>query len=143
MNAPRRPSLRGHAQLLRMASDITGLLDHLHRTYGKAVDVGFRYPMRLVYLFGPEANRYLLLENPSNFTWKDPYRLVEVVSGPRFLLVSDGAEHARRRRQVQPAFAKRRIDGQLDVAATEIDRMLATWSPGRRLDAYVELRATV
>ncbi len=143
MNTIPRPSLRGHAHLLRMASDISGTLEHLHETYGRIVDVGFRYPMRLLYLFGPEANRYLLSENPSNFSWKDQYQLVEVLSGPNFMLVSDGSEHERRRRQVQPAFSKRRIDGHIELAVAEIDSMLATWSVGRTLDAYIDLRSTV
>ena len=143
MSATPRPSLRGHARLLRLSTDIVATLHHLHDAYGKIVDVGFRYPMRLTYVFGPEANRYVLADNPSNFTWREAYGLVEVVSGPSFLLVSDGAEHGRRRRQVQPAFSRRRIDAHLDLAVTEVDRTLQAWRPGRQLDAYAELRATV
>ena len=138
-----RPSLRGHGRILRMLSDIAATLDHLHETYGRIVDVGFRQPLRFVYLFGPDANRYVLSENPANFSWAEPYQLVEVLSGPNFLLVSDGAEHDRRRRQVQPAFSKRRIDGHLATIVTEIDRTLATWPAGRSIDAYTDLRATV
>lgn len=138
-----RPTLGGHARLLRMSSDIAATLDHLHETYGRIVDVGFKYPIRLTYLFGPEANEYLLADNPSNFLWGDAYDLIEVLSGPKFMLVSDGTEHARRRRQVQPAFSKRRIDAHLDIAVAEIDRTLNSWSPGREVDAYAELRSTV
>ena len=138
-----RPSLRGHMQLLRNSSDITGTLDHLYDTYGEIVDVGFRFPLRLTYLFGPDANRYLLSENPGNFSWKEAYQLIEVVSGPNFMLVSDGPEHDRRRRQVQPAFSKRRIDAHLATAVAEFDRTLASWTAGTRLDAYAELRAAV
>ena len=138
-----RPSLPGHLHLLRTATDIAGTLEYLHATYGTIVDVGFRYPLRLLYLFGPEANRHLLAENADNFRWRDPYRLVEVLSGPQFMLVSDGPEHERRRRQVQPAFSKRRIDSHIEIAVAEIDRTLATWSAGRELDAYLDLRSTV
>lgn len=143
MSSIPRPSFGGHLKLLPMASDIARTLDHLHETYGRIVDVGFRYPLRLVYLFGPDANRYLLSENPSNFSWQVPYQLVEVLSGPNFMLVSDGSEHDRRRRQVQPAFSKRRIDGHIETAVVEIDRTLATWSAGREVDAYAELRSAV
>ncbi len=118
------PTLGGHARLLRMSSAIAATLDHLYETYGRIVDVGFKYPIRLTYLFGPEANEYLLADNPSNFLWGDAYDLIEVLSGPKFMLVSDGADHVRRRRQVQPAFSKRRIDAHLDIAIAEIDRTL-------------------
>ncbi len=138
-----RPTLGGHARVLRMSSDIAATLSHLYETYGRIVDVGFKYPLRLTYLFGPEANRYLLADNPSNFLWGDAYDLAEVLSGPKFMLVSDGTEHARRRGQVQPAFSKRRIDAHLDIAIAEIDRTINGWSPGREIDAYAELRSTV
>jgi cytochrome P450 len=118
-------------------------LERLHRLYGPVVDFGFKVPLRVVCLFGPEANQHVLADNADNFLWAEAFRLLEVVDGPTALVVSDGAEHRRRRRLVQPAFALKRVDAHVELIAAEVDRTLSGWQPGRRLDAHAELRATV
>ena len=125
-----RPSFREHLKLAAKVNDLAWTLDHLHDTYGPVADVGYRIPIRLVYLMGVEANRYLLSEHPENFTWNEAFSLLEVVNGPTALVLSDGDEHRRRRRLVQPAFAIKRVDAHLGLVVTEIDRALASWTPG-------------
>jgi cytochrome P450 len=124
-------------------SDVAWTLERLHRRYGPVVDFGYRFPIRAVCLFGPEANKHLLADNADNFLWAEAFRLLEVVDGPTALVMSDGDEHRRRRRLVQPAFAVKRVDAHLDLIVAELDRTLAGWHPGRRLDAHAELRAAV
>ena len=142
-STPPRPSLVEHLRLAAGVNDLAGTLDRLYARFGPVADVGYRIPIRLVYLMGVEANRYILSEHPENFTWREAFQLLEVVNGPTALVLSDGEEHRRRRRLVQPAFAIKRVDAHLDLAVREIDRTLDTWTPGRSLDALVELRATV
>ena len=100
-------------------------------------------PIRLVYLMGVEANRYILAEHPENFTWREAFALLEVVDGPTALVLSDGEEHRRRRRLVQPGFAIKRVDSHLELVTGEIDATLDRWTAGRSLDALDELRAAV
>jgi cytochrome P450 len=138
-----RPTLLEHLRLATRVTDLAWTLEHLYETYGPVADVGYRVPIRLVYLMGVEANRYILSEHPENFTWAEAFSMLEVVDGPRALLLSDGDEHRRRRRLVQPAFAIKRVDAHLDLAVREIDRTLDGWVRGRRLDAFDELRAAV
>jgi cytochrome P450 len=142
-STPPRPSLIEHLRLAVKVNDLAWTLDHLYAKFGPVADVGYRVPIRVVYLMGVEANRYILSEHPENFTWNEAFALLEVVDGPTALVLSDGDEHRRRRRLVQPAFAIKRVDVQLDLIVREIDRTLSTWTPGRRLDAMAELRATV
>jgi cytochrome P450 len=118
-------------------------LEQLHGRYGAVVDFGFRIPLRAVCLFGPEANQHILADNADNFLWAEAFRMLEVVDGPTALVVSDGAEHRRRRRLVQPAFALKRVDAHLGLAVAEVDATLDGWRPGRKLDAHADLRATV
>jgi cytochrome P450 len=118
-------------------------LERLHRLHGPVVDFGFKIPLRAVLLFGPEANQHVLADNADNFLWAEAFRLLEVVDGPTALVVSDGAEHRRRRRLVQPAFALKRVDAHVELVAAEVDRTLSGWQTGRQLDAHAELRATV
>lgn len=142
-STPPRPSLAAHLRLGAKAADPAWTLTELHRRYGPIVDFGFRIPLRATMAFGPEANQHVLADDPGNFEWKEAMRLLEVVDGPKALLLSDGDEHRRRRRLVQPAFGVKRIDAQLDLVVAEIDRALDAWTPGRKLDAHADLRAAV
>ena len=138
-----RPSVREHVRISRMTDDLAGLLDHLHDTWGPVVDVGYRIPMRMIHLFGPEANRLILHDQADNFLWAEAMSPLLPVNGPTALVVTDGEDHDRRRRLVQPAFAKRRVDAHLDLIVDEADRLLASWTPGRSLDAFAEGRRAV
>ena len=139
-----RPSAAAHARLLARSADFAWLLTHLHQTYGPVVEVGAgRPPRKLTYVFGPEANRFVLADGAAELRWSEALALTKFLVGDTALLVSDGEDHARRRRLVQPAFARRRLDAKLDVALDEIDTTLAGWVPGSSLDAYDQLRAMV
>ncbi|MGH2347020.1 MAG: cytochrome P450, partial [Chloroflexota bacterium] len=56
------------------------------------------------------------------------------------LLTMDGAEHARHRELLHPAFAARRIDGYLPVVVGIIERRLASWAARGEVDVYEEAR---
>ena len=58
-------------------------------------------------------------------------------------MVSDGDDHRRRRRLVQPAFSIKRVDAHLGLVVAEVDRALAAWQPGAQLDAAASLRDAV
>src|SRR3954464_15745784 len=103
MTALPRPSLVDHLRLTARVNDLAATVDRLYRDYGPVVDFGFRFPIRVVCLFGPEANRHVLADNAANFTWREAFRVLEVVDGPTALIVTDGDEHRHRRRLVQPA----------------------------------------
>jgi cytochrome P450 len=138
-----RPGLVEHLRLAARAGDLAWVLERLHARYPLAVDFGFRIPQRATLLFGPEANRLVLADQPDAFEWGPAMRLLEVVDGPTALVVTDGPEHRRRRRLVQPAFAIKRVDAHLDLIVREIDRALDAWQPGTRLDAAEGLRAAI
>lgn len=138
-----RPNVREHLRLATRTRDLAALLDEMYARWGPVVDVGYRYPLRSVYLFGPEANQLILHDHPENFLWGDALSALLPVDGPTALIVTDGEEHDRRRRLVQPAFAKRRVDAHLDLIVEEADRMLERWRPGRSLDAFAEGRTAV
>ena len=138
-----RPNVVEHLRLAAGVQDLAGTLERIHRTYGPVVDVGYRLPARVVYLFGPEANRHVLADNAANFTWREAFRPLEVVNGPTALVLSDGDVHRRRRRLVQPAFARTRVDAHLELVVHELDRTLDSWRPGRQVRAHADLRAAV
>ncbi|WP_246342668.1 cytochrome P450 [Actinomadura verrucosospora] len=113
----------------------------LYAEHGPVVAVGTRRKP-FVHLFGPDANAFVFA-NSGLFRWREAFDLLVPVNGETALIVSDGADHRRRRRLVQPAFHHRRVDGYVGRIAANTGAALASWTPGRTLDAYAELRGVI
>lgn len=144
MAAPVRLSPRDHLRLLpRLArGDLVGVMEEVHRRHGPVVDAGYG-SSRMVLAFGPEANEHILASHADAFEWGEAMQALVAVDGPTALVVSDGDDHKRRRRLVQPAFSIKRVDAHLGLVVAEIDRALVSWRPGTRLDAAASLRDAV
>ncbi|TDD66645.1 cytochrome P450 [Actinomadura darangshiensis] len=113
----------------------------LYAEAGTVASVGTRR-RPFVHLFGPGANAFVFA-NSGLFRWREAFDLLVPVNGETALIVSDGADHRRRRRLVQPAFHHRRVAGYVARIAANTDAALEAWAPGRTLDAYAELRAVI
>jgi cytochrome P450 len=118
------------------------VLQEVHRRHGPVVDVGYGSG-RMILVFGPEANEHVLAKAADAFEWGDAMQALVAVDGPTALVVSDGDDHRRRRRLVQPAFSIKRIDAHLGLVVAEVDRALASWQPGARFDAAASMRDAV
>ena len=119
------------------------VLPELARRHGPVFEIGRPGPVRFVCLLGAEANELLLAGNPSNFLWRDMTAPLIPVDGDTALVVSDGEDHRRRRRLVQPAFSRKRIEGYLPIAVEEVVAAVERWRPGDAIDVHAELRACV
>ena len=86
----------------------------LHERYGPVVRFGYG-SIAYVFLFGREANELVLGDRHTTFLWGPALKALEPVDGPTALVLSDGEEHRRRRRLVQPAFATRRVDSAVPI----------------------------
>ena len=139
-----RLSFPDHVRLLpRLASgDFVGVMQELHRRHGPVVDAGYG-SSRMVLVFGAEANEHVLSKAADTFEWGEAMQALVAVDGPTALVVSDGDDHKRRRRLVQPAFSIKRVDAHLGLVVTEVDRALAAWQPGAQLDAGASLRDAI
>ncbi len=142
----RLPGPRSPVAQLRVASAlVTNPMEGfrgLQRDYGEVVAFGAG-PFRYVALFGPAANRFILADHPECFAWHDAMKFLAVVVGDTALVVTDGDEHRRRRRLVQPAFATRAIHRTFDLMVDEIDREIDTWPAGSELDVYETMRRAI
>ncbi|WP_344451582.1 cytochrome P450 [Actinocorallia aurantiaca] len=96
-------------------------------------------PVKYVLMFGPEANAFLFA-NSGLFTVREAFDVLVPVNGETALIASDGEAHRRRRRLVQPAFHRRRVDGYIARMAENADALLDTWKEGETLDVYASLR---
>jgi hypothetical protein len=118
------------------------MMQEVHRRHGPVVDLGVGSG-RMILVFGPEANEHVVSKEAGSFAWGPAMQALVAVDGPTALIVSDGDDHRRRRRLVQPAFSVRRVDAHLSLIVSEVDRALDAWRPGTRFDAAPSLRAAV
>ena len=138
---PRTPI--GHALWgVRMLRSPYDTLLRLYERWGPVVQIGV-WPSRFVYVFGPEANELILSTRVRDFTWREAFSSLIPVDGDTALVVSDGEDHARRRRLVQPAFAVRRIQGYAPVVVEEAERMMDGWRVGQALDFHAEAKTAI
>jgi cytochrome P450 len=114
----------------------------LRERFGPVFAIGYG-PMRFVYLLSRDANEYLLTSDPANLRWRDATKILIPVDGETALVVTDGEEHQRRRRLVQPAFQGKRIRGYLDLMVAEVDHTIDGWTAGEQFDVYLALRASI
>lgn len=116
-------------------------LEHRYRQLGPVSTFGAG-PLRLVFLLGPAATEFVLAHSDL-FGWREAFDALVVVDGETALIVSDGADHRRRRRLVAPAFGRRAIEGYTTTMRATIDAAIDTWRTGQVLDLYAELRRVI
>lgn len=116
-----------------------GLFDEFARHADRAVEMNL-FGERAWVLTDPELCRQALSEPAHVVTRSARYRKISILLG-NSLLTTDGAEHRRRRRLIQPAFHQHHIGAYAPAilaAATETDRQ---WRPGATVDMGREMAA--
>lgn len=110
-----------------------------HRRHGPVITSRLT---RATYFLGPEANRFLFA-NSELFSWQQAFAGFVPINGPTALIVSDGEDHRRRRRLVQPAMHHRQINGYLGIMTEHADNVIARLSCGQQLDVYQAFRTAI
>lgn len=108
-------------------------LEGLHRRHGPIVAFGHG-PFAYLCLFGPEAHQLVMADRIDAFRWAEAFEPLVAVNGPTALVVSDGDEHRRRRRLVQPAFGVKRIEGYLPIVLDEVGQVIDAWARAARAE---------
>lgn len=112
-----------------------------YRLRGPAINAGVgRHG--LVYLLGPEANKFVFA-NADAFSWRETFENLAPVDGPTALIVSDGDDHRRRRSVVAPGLRHTQIQDYVQTMVAKVDAMIDGWRPGQRLDLYPAFRSAV
>ena len=96
------------------------MLDKLADGYGPIVGLGAG-PMRMAVVGDPDALRELFSMPTGDFRWGHKFNVLGFVVGDMSMIVSDGADHARRRGAVQPAFGRRRLNGWIPMIVERTD----------------------
>ena len=119
-------TLRRVRQLFR---DPSTALDGLQRTYGPISELRLG-PTRIVVIGGPELLQQMFAMPAESFRWRHKFNMIGVrfVVGEGSMIVSDGEDHHRRRRSVQMAFTRRRLNDWIPMIVartdTAIDRLV-------------------
>ena len=95
---------------------------------------------KVVYMVGPEANRFLLLSSREAFShdlgWTP---MIGTIMG-KGLLNMDGREHSVQRKMMNPAFATSYMDRYLPIMNRVIGARVAVWGEQGTIDLYDEAR---
>ena len=96
----------------------------------------------VVYLVGPEANRFVLASNRLKFShrqgWGQFFGVIETYGDG--LLTMDGPEHDQHRRMMNPAFTISYMDRYLPLMNRIIRERTATWLDRGEVDVFEEAR---
>ncbi len=108
--------------ILAFRRDQLGYLQNLQRQFGKMATI-YIGKVPVVLLFRPEHVRYVLTENPRNFTSREVAEGLRQLIGDGLLTI-DGEAHRQQRRMVQPAFHKRRVESYAGIMTNYTEQML-------------------
>ena len=101
-------------------------LQRAHERYGEAVIT--RLPnMRMVNLFGPDANRYVLLDPDRIFSARKPWMMIMGKIFPDGLLLLDGVEHKSDRKIMHTAFTRPALRGYTERMNAIVAEEIAHW----------------
>ncbi|GCE30754.1 cytochrome P450 [Dictyobacter alpinus] len=96
----------------------------------------------IVYMVGPEANRFVMVSNRQKFSnyvgWGTIFSVVDMFG--RGLLSMDGAEHDQQRKVMNPAFTVSYMDRYLPLMNRVIREQVATWTERPEVNIYDEAR---
>ena len=129
---PSRGSIRRAGLMVR---DPLAVLMPLYERHGPIFSARLLHS-RVVFMIGPEANHYVTVSHPQNFTWRDGSfgDLIPLLGDG--LLTIDGPYHDRARRIMMPAFHREQIEASIETMAAEAAPALDRLRPGEVLDVY-------
>jgi cytochrome P450 len=115
--------------------DMYSGLAQLYDEFGGTVVQGGG-PIRFVNLFGPDANRLVLLDRENNFSAMRPWTRIMGRIFPNGLLLRDGEEHKHHRKIMREAFKSPVLRDYAERMNPRIEEELAKWPTGATMLAF-------
>jgi cytochrome P450 len=150
--------------VFQLGRDQLGFLSDVQRRYGRMATI-YIGKTPIVLLFEPEHVRYVLTENPRNFTNREVagglvfgklllFSLLTRTSSHKMadglrklvgdgLLTTDGEYHDQQRRLLQPAFLKRRVENYTSMIVQYTQETMDKWQPGMDVDLAREMQSLI
>ncbi len=89
-------------------------------------------------VFGPEANRKVLVTERSKLTWRNTDPVTDLLR--RGVLVTDGEEHDHYRGLMEAPFHPSQLPSYAQMMIEQTERVMSTWQDGQTVDMLVEGR---
>lgn len=134
-NLPPGPKLPSIARTELMRRDPLAVLLPAYEEFGPIFSMRIFHSL-IVFMLGPEANRFILVTDREKFRWRDGSLgdLIPLIGDG--LLTTDGEFHDRAREIMVPAFHRERTAAAAATMFEEADRALDQLRPGARIDLY-------
>jgi len=127
-----RTLLSDQDQRIDMRSRLCRQFDSLGPVVGQSLG-----PLRMVNLFGPDANRQVLLDKEKVFSSRIPWMQIMGRIFPNGLLLRDGDEHKQHRKIMHEAFTRPALRNYLERMNPMIEQGVTGWSRhGTSLQAF-------
>jgi cytochrome P450 len=89
-------------------------------------------------VFGPEANRKVLVTERDKLLWRNHDPVTDLLR--RGVLITDGEEHDRYRKLMEPSLHPSQLDGYTQMMLEQTKRVTDQWQDGQEVDMLVESR---
>lgn len=132
------PGGPGWRNLARYLRDPLGTMDSLARDHGDVVYVPFPRGHSFFFVADPALIKRVLVDDQAAFVKGRALRAARRLLGDG-LLTSEGAEHLRRRRGIQPIFGHERIAAYGQAMVDAAGRTAAGWRDGSVIDVNREM----
>ena len=123
---PRAGPFEWLIRTLRMRNEALALTERMYERHGPVVleSVGF---MKSVSLFGPDANKFVMLDRENNLSAKGAWDLIMGRIFSNGLLLMDGDEHRYQRRIMQQAFSTPALESYVEQMNSRIAEGIRDW----------------
>ena len=116
--------------------NVAALFADLAKEYGPVFRLKLPFIKPMLFLAGPETNRWVHRRGRMYLRVKDYFSAFEQVYGASGVMPSlDGADHFRMRKAMQPAYSRGRLEGQLNSLYRHAREHMAEWAVGDTMPA--------
>ncbi|MEH1885623.1 cytochrome P450 [Nostoc sp.] len=140
-NPPGPPSLPIIGCFPQMSTNPLQFLINAAREYGSVVHLGAIGPQQLYLIADPDCVKYVLQENPQNYTKGENFQDIKLVIGEG-LVISEGDSWRYQRHLMQPSFHRQQIAAMVNDMTHLTDQMLERWQKkavGAAIDVSKEM----
>lgn len=116
--------------------DANGLILDYQRRYGNIFKSRF-FGFDTVYLLGPEANKFLLVEQAKYTSSKEAWERIIAELFPNGLMLMDGERHKKHRSILHEAFKKAPMQGYLEMIKPTIEEDVSLWPVNDTFQFYL------
>ncbi|MBD2500517.1 cytochrome P450 [Anabaena azotica] len=110
----------------QMSTNPLQFLTNAAREYGNVVNLGSIGPQQLYLIADPDCVKYVLQENPQNYTKGENFQDIKLVIGEG-LVISEGDSWRYQRRLMQPSFHRQQIAAMVDDMTQLTAQMIERW----------------